>query len=142
MAMTSIHEQEELTPDKYTPPQINTNPSTASGQEAFPPSGTPWGNCISWSFVPKPELPVRMNLQSPPQLTPQMSNVVNVCGVTLPLTVPVTGLRPGLHASTAKSIPVSVIKRVVPIPTTNTYFNATVSSVCVRGELPLTTTSS
>ncbi|KAL9959580.1 hypothetical protein ACROYT_G032914 [Oculina patagonica] len=143
-ASSSIHDQEK-TPDKNTLPQIHTNPSTASGQASFPPSGTPWGSCISWSLVPKLELPVRMYPhQSNPQLTPQLKNVVTgLCGVTLPVhvTAPVTGLRPSLHASTAKSIPVSVIKRVAPIPKTNTYSNATVSSVCVTGELPMTTTS-
>ena len=141
----SIHEGEETTSDKSTPFQINTSPSSASGQSAFPHTVIPWEKCISWSLVPMPALPVQPRPQSAPQFTAQMCNINLSRVTTLPATVPIPVRRPDFHDSSAKSIPVSVIKRVVPTPTDkdlrashNSVGNIWVSQyrVTSRGVLP------
>ena len=136
MIAVSMREQEETTPDKHAPTQI----SSLSGQTAFHPTTTPWGYYNSWSYVSKHEA-VGMCTESAPHRTPQMHNAVNSCTVAVPVTDPATGLRPSLHTSTAKAIPVSVIKRVMPIPSTDhPHIKTNDSSVCcITGELSLTT---
>ena len=136
MIAASMRERQEITPDKHTPPQI----SSLSGQTAFPPTTTPWRYYNSWSIVSRHEA-VCMCTKSAPHRTPQMHNAVNLCRVAVPVTVPATGLGPSLHASTAKAIPVSVIKRVTPVPgTDHPHIKTTDSSVCcITGELSLTT---
>ena len=109
----SIHEQKEITHDQTTSSQIKTTSSSASEQTSFLPTGHLCEN--SWSLVPEPALPIRVCPQLATRFPPQNSNVVNLSRMTLPTSVPVPVipvLKPGLHDSSAKSIPVSVIKRV------------------------------
>lgn len=109
----SNHEREEITPDQTTSSQIKTTSSSTPEQTSFLPIGHP---CETfWSLVPSLALPVRVCPQLGIQFPPQKCNVVNLSRMTLPTSVPVPVipvLKPGLHDSTAKSIPVSVIKRV------------------------------
>ncbi|XP_020631371.1 ETS domain-containing protein Elk-1-like isoform X2 [Orbicella faveolata] len=127
----SLHEQEEITPDQTTT-QIKPSSPSVSEQTSFLPTCSPGED--SWSLVPKPALPVRMC----PQLTSQL---VNLSSITLPTSVQPAPVKPvlktGLHESSAKSIPVSVIKRVQTDPN-DICFNATItnSSVCIAVEPP------
>ena len=98
----SLHEQEGITPDQLTT-QIRPSSSPASGNSSE----------NSWSLVPKTALPVRMCNQLTSWLSPQKCHVVNLSCMTSAQPAPVIPVfKTGLHFSSAKSIPVSVIKRV------------------------------
>ena len=117
----SLHEQEGITPDQSTT-QIKPSLSPAPEQTSIFPTGSRSEN--SWSLVPKPALPVRMCTQLTSRLSPQKCHVVNLSTMTSVLPAPVIPvLKTGLHFSSAKSIPVSVIKRV-QTDRNATYFNA------------------
>ena len=137
----SLHEREGITPGQTTSPQIKTTSSSESEQTSFLPTGNPREN--SWSLIPKPALPGRVCPQLNTQLPPQKCHGVNLSRMTLPTSVstpfkPV--LKPAFHDATAKSIPVSVIKRVQTDPNENCQncFDATLtdSSACITMEPP------
>ena len=135
----SLHEQEEITPDQRTT-QIKPSSSPASEQISFLPIVGPSEN--SWSLLPKPALPDRMYPQVTSQLSPQKLHVVNLSSMTLPTSVqPAAPVIPvfktGLHGSSVKSIPVSVIKKV-QTDSKEACFNVslTTSSVCIAVERP------
>jgi len=109
----SLHEQEGITPDQTTT-QIKPSSSRAPEQIPFFPTASPSEN--SWSLVSKPALPVQICTQLTSRFSPQKCHIVNLSSMTLPTSahpapvLPV--LKTGLHCSSTKSIPVSVIKRV------------------------------
>ena len=133
----SLYEQEGISPEQ-TATQIKPSSVSAS----FLSTGGPIEN--SWSLVHKPALPVRVCPQPTSQPFPQKTqkcHVVNLSSMTLSTPaqpVPVIPvLQTGLHDSTVKSIPVSVIKRV-QTDSNETCFNATLtnSSTCIAIEPP------
>jgi len=109
----SLHEQEGITPDQTTT-QIKPSSSPAPEQTTIFPTASPRENF--WSLVSKPALPVRMCTQLTSRLSPQKCHVVNLSSMTLQTSVHPAPVIPvsktGLHFSSTKSIPVSVIKRL------------------------------
>jgi len=121
----SLHEQEGITPDQ-TKTQIRPSSSQAPEQTRILPTGNRSEN--SWSLVPKPALPVRMCNQLISWLSPQKYHVVNLSCMTSAQPAPVIPVfKTGLHFSSAKSTPVSVIKRVQTDRNT-TCFKATLTN--------------
>ena len=106
-------ERENLSSDKSTSFKAEqTSFSSSSGPSALSPTGTHKGSCTSRSLVP-------MSAQSPqtgqglaPDFSPQMCSTSNGSRITLTATVPVLVPKRDVLNSTAKSIPVSVIKLV------------------------------
>jgi len=121
----SFHKQEGITPDQSTT-QIKPSSSPAPEQRTNFPTGSRSEN--SWSLIPKPALPVRMCNQLTSWLSPQKCHVVNLSCITSAQPAPVIPVfKTGLHDSSAKSIPVSVIKRV-QTDRNATCFNATLTN--------------
>ena len=110
-------ERENTSSDKSTSIKAEQTPfSSSSGESALSPTGTPWGSCTSRSLVPIPAHPAKTCQRLAQHFTQQTCSISNASRTTLTVTVPVLVPKRDLLNSTAKSIPVSVIKRVASNP--------------------------
>ena len=106
-------EREKISSDKSSSIKAEqTSFSSSSGQSALSPTGTPRGSCTSCSLVPMSAQSAQTGQRLAPDFSPQMCSISNASRITLTATVPVLVPKRDVLNSTAKSIPVSVIKLV------------------------------
>ena len=108
-------EREKISSDKCTSFKAEqTSFSSSSGQSALSSTGTPRGSFTSCSLVPMSAQSAQTShgQRLASYFSPQMCSISNASRITLTATVPVLVPERDVLNSTAKSIPVSVIKLV------------------------------